>query len=363
MRRVKLRKSVTRKRVFSLSTCALGLVCCAPLGISQQRSRTVAQPALAGAQESAAEVLRINTRVVFIDTLVKDKRTSEPITDLTRDDFEVFDNGKRRVISYFSREGDDHKRPMALLLILAPMDDGARKSFQRPEILNSMAAALSKLPPEDEVAVMLLERAGIGQMLTPLTRDRARVVSTLANLPKPKQVEAKTLVRPSKIIRDVALSTTAERPNSQVTIVMLTDSVFLMENADRDELERNLIRSNVTLNALITGSSKFFMLFYPVLKPMENHGVSYFDVPQYIAKQTGGDYVRANKKKDYGPALERLVGNLTTRYSLGFTLGENEPDDGQMHRLEVRVKAKDSQDKERTIELSARQGYYLPKTK
>ncbi len=300
----------------------------------------------------------MRTRVVFIDALVRDTRTNEPITNLGRDDFQVFDNGKARSLSYFGANANS-ARPLALLLVLAPMDDRGRKSFQRPEILNSIAATLNKLRPEDEVGAMLLWRAGVGQTLVELTRDRRKVIAALGNLPK--FASAKECVPAPRIIQDFALSTVAARPNSRTTIVMLTDSVFLMSDADRDELDRNLIRTNVSLNALITGTDWMFVLFRPLLKGEEEWGASRYDVPQYVARHTGGDYVRPRHKKDYAAALERLIGNLTARYTLGFTLKEDEPDDGQMHRLEVRVTAKDSQGKERKIEVSARQGYYLPK--
>lgn len=309
-------------------------------------------------QNSQDDVVRINTRVVLVDALVKDKRTTEPIDGLTRENFEILDNGQPRAITYFSREGDDRKRPLALLLILAPMDDGGRRDFQRSEILNSMATALNKLPNEDEVAVMLLNRASTGQMLVELTRDRGKVIAALGNLPKLAQTK---YVPAAKILQDFALSTVAARPQFQTTIIMLTDSVFLMSHADRDELNQRLIRANVSLNALVTGTDWMFTLFRPLLKGEEDFGVSLYDVPQYIARHTGGDYVRPRKKKDYGPALEKLIGNLAARYSLGFTLGQDESDDGRMHQLEVRAKAKDSQGKERRVEVSAREGYYLPK--
>ena len=104
-----------------------------------------------------------------------------------------------------------------------------------------------------------------------------------------------------------------------------------------------------------------FKLFRPLLKGEEEFGASRYDVPQYIARRTGGDYVRPRRKRDYGSALERLIGDQAARYTLGFTLGENEQDDGTMHRLEVKIQTRDAQGKERRIEVSARQGYYLPK--
>jgi hypothetical protein len=61
------------------------------------------------------EVVRVNTRAVFIDTLVKDKRMGLPVTGLRPDNFKVLDNGRPRVLTYFTREGDV-RRPLALVL-------------------------------------------------------------------------------------------------------------------------------------------------------------------------------------------------------------------------------------------------------
>lgn len=325
----------------------------------QERPRKVEQQGSVVPQEPAEEIVRVNTRVVFIDTLVKDKRTGEPIQNLQREDFEVFDNGKPRPLSYFTREGEGDARPLALLLVLAPLDDGALKSLRSPEVVNSLASALAKLPSEDEVALMLVWRDGTSHMLTELTRDRAKITSALNSLPKRDQI--KGAIRPPKAIQEAALSSVSQRPRSQTRVVLVSDSVFLISYAERDEMIKNLIRSNVTFNALITGTDPFFAAFSPFLKSAENDlRASYYDVPQYWAKQTGGDYVRVRRKKDYGAALEKLIGDLAARYSLGFTIGEDEMDDGQMHRLEVRVKGRDSQGKERNIEVRARQGYYMP---
>jgi hypothetical protein len=60
--------------------------------------------------------------------------------------------------------------------------------------------------------------------------------------------------------------------------------------------------------------------------------------------------------------LSKIIGNLTARYSLGFTLAETEKDDGRFHNLEVRVKAPDAKGKLRKLEASSRRGYYMSET-
>src|SRR5438309_11904118 len=91
----------------------------------------------------AIETIRVRTRVVFLDALVKDKRTGVPISDLKPENFEVYDDGRPRAISYFTREGQARK-PLALVLILDLRDDGAGRFLKRPEILKAMADELAK---------------------------------------------------------------------------------------------------------------------------------------------------------------------------------------------------------------------------
>src|SRR5688572_16570717 len=91
-------------------------------GAGQHRPRTIAPQTATAVQDPADEVVRVNTRAVFIDTLVKDKRTGAPVVDLNREDFEVLDNGRPRPITYFAAEGTADNRPLALLLVIAPLD-------------------------------------------------------------------------------------------------------------------------------------------------------------------------------------------------------------------------------------------------
>src|SRR5918996_5352862 len=106
--------------------------------------------------QEVEETIRIKTRVVFLDALVKDKKTSLPISNLTTENFQVLDDGKPRNISYFTREGQARK-PLALILILDLREDGAGRFLKQPEILKAMENELAKLPPGDEVAILAMD--------------------------------------------------------------------------------------------------------------------------------------------------------------------------------------------------------------
>lgn len=313
----------------------------------------------------SADVVRIRTRVVLVDVLVKDKRTNAPVTDLKSSNFEVLDNGRLRQLTYFSRTGEKTERPLAVVLLLAPLDDRARTSMQNPAVLKSIANALAKLPPEDELAVMFSWWGGVvpPQTLVAFTHDRAQISTALANLPSvTRPVPRDSSGGSSQSLKEALATIAAERPHSRVAVIMITDSVYQMTTQDRDDMTESLLRHSVTLSALVTGTDKFFLFSYPVLKPASGVlGVSLYGVPSYLAQQTGGEEVRVRKPEDYGAALEQVIGDLSARYSLGFTLAEDEPDDGRLHHLKVKVAARDASGKERKLKVTTRRGYYVPK--
>ncbi len=143
--------------------------------------------------QEVAEVIKVRTRVVFMDALVKDKRTGTNISNLSADNFEVLDDGQPRKISYFTREGQARK-PLALVLILDLRDDGAGRFLKREEVRKAMVDELAKLPEGDEVAILAINlntvddktaaiRNGKAIWLTDFTHDRAQLDSALARVP------------------------------------------------------------------------------------------------------------------------------------------------------------------------------------
>src|ERR1041385_6239607 len=144
---------------------------------------TFASVATIRAQE-VEDTIRIKTRVVFLDALVKDRKTNLPISNLTRDNFQVLDDGKPREISYFTREGQARK-PLAMVLILDLREDGAGRFLKRQEILKVMGDELARLPPGDEVAIMVMNIGEDEQRawLTEFTNDRTKIAAALARVP------------------------------------------------------------------------------------------------------------------------------------------------------------------------------------
>ncbi|HVG30660.1 MAG TPA: VWA domain-containing protein [Pyrinomonadaceae bacterium] len=416
------------------------------------------------------EVLQVNTRVVFLDALVTDKKTKAYASDLAPENFEVLADGRPRKVSYFTREGDSARKPLALVLVFDLERIGAGRYMRRTDILEAMAKELEKLPPGDEVAVVVLDpggQQGRREWLSGFTRNRGQLASAMSIIPtlvgaggmgggdcegddcggtsvtvnvgdskekrvdvktnEPKQEpsdsagpdltllkEAETIEKAKKGIAEegVEIDTVVnkkgekltrilkadgtliitrvnkkgeeetdahddfdlpratyeierrvarERPNSQPAIVYVTDGIAPMEFDERDFVEDRLNRQNVIFSALVTDMKTGFKLAKPLLSPLGNWaGISIYGVAQHIAKATGGDVVRVRSPADYAKGLSQIIGNLNARYSLGFALSDAERDDGVLHPLEVRVRAKDAKGKDRKLEVKARRGYFMP---
>ena len=386
--------------------------------------------------QEVEDTVRIKTRVVFLDALVKDKKTNLPISNLTQENFEVLDDGKPREISYFTREGEARK-PLALVLILDLREDGAGRFLKETEILKSMENELAKLPPGDEVAILAMNIGEDEQRvwLSEFTNDRAKVAEALkqvqaiclkhevrratentaqnttdsdtqktaddaASKPKPKEVVStevnkgrngavvtrKTMsdgsvdvTRVSKngkmnielgevydmaaAVREATRKAQELRPNSQMSLVWVSDGIAPIFFEDRDATQEIITRENVIFNSLTVELRTLFKFLLPVGKPIAGWmGMSLYGSAKQLAQRSGGEAVKVGRVKDYGAGLSRIIGNLTARYSLGFTLAENETDDGRLHHLEVRVKAPDEKGKKRKLQVSSRQGYYMTTT-
>jgi hypothetical protein len=323
------------------------------------------------AQDQADEIVRIKTRVVLIDTLVTD-RTGMPVADLTRDNFEVRADGKPRALSYFSRAGEGRRRPLAILLVVDLLSHDSEEYRRRAEVLKSLGATFQKLSAEDEVAVVA-RLGGPGaqlKILSDFTRDREKTTAALAAVQTLPEPEASWYRDELDNVLKIAEAEAMKRRNSQIIVVTLSIPFGPMRFSERDKIVARLIRINSMFSPLIreVGSGSIKMHNVPGKFPTPPKSVfatigrltgNDMYAPGHIAEQTGGDATIVRQPEDYGAAFEKFVAGLTARYNLGFTLKESEQDDGRMHKLEVRIRARDSKGKDRKLVARARRGYYL----
>lgn len=344
---------------------------------------------LVPAQNKDEEKITIRTQVVFVDALVKDKKNGTPVSNLTRDNFTVLDNGRARELTYFDT-GNGARRPCLLMLVI-DFFGGNGRSFHDKEVVARLASVLAKLPPEDELAIAA---AWIGKDASPcsplepvsaefppllvvqdFTRDRAQIIASLEAIPAlvekyNQKIDAlanaaETYANAASSIpcaADALRRAATSRPNSQAVMVVASDDFVYFPFAERDRMIYEALETGITINLLRIRTS----FLSGVMAGIAKKGAGYRGLPGTVdvvadaAQQMGGETARVGSVRKYVEAFEKLIGNLTARYTLGFTLDENEQNTNRPHKLEIRVKARDERGKERKVVVSARNGYYLP---
>src|SRR5689334_1787461 len=94
--------------------------------------------------QSAAneQVLKLRTELVNVDVLAKQKETGRIISNLTKDDFTVFEDGVKQTVSFFSQE----RLPLSIVLLVDRA--GCINAFN-DQIRAAAVAAFGELKDED----------------------------------------------------------------------------------------------------------------------------------------------------------------------------------------------------------------------
>jgi VWFA-related protein len=298
----------------------------------------MAIPTASGAQDKEpVEVLRVNTELVVFDAQVIDKKSKRILGDLTKDDFELTEDGVRQAISYFSRD----ELPLSILLLLDV------SGSVRP-ILNQIRAgalnALQRLKPEDQVAVMAF--ANTSKLAQDFTRDRALVTRKIEEATATDVLGSGTFLGPALESAAIHMND-APAASSRRVIIIITDNVAFTPGQLKKDILNELFDSGTVVYGLIVKAAigkVFNIMFLGQLK-----GVNEF------VEQTGGETLGADKK-EVDTRLGLVIDRLRARYALGFRPA-NPGDENKFRRVEIKVSEKKKR-KEKPIVLS-KKGYYL----
>jgi VWFA-related protein len=133
----------------------------------------------------------IEVRVVNVDVVVTD-RGGKPVTGLTKDDFEIFEDRKPQVITNFyevrggvpaetgAENGSTAMRPRSFILFI---DNRAMHPMLRDQVTAEMAKFVDTVVrPDDQVSVVIWD--GTLKILTPLTGEKAAVRTAIDTVAK-----------------------------------------------------------------------------------------------------------------------------------------------------------------------------------
>jgi VWFA-related protein len=299
----------------------------------------MATPLLAQEPEG---VIRVDVELVNVTFSVRDKRGAL-ISTLVKDDFEVYEDGKKQEVRTFLREGD-LPLTIGLLIDVSPSQERLIETERRA------ASAFFKQVLKNKDMAFVISFGGEAELLQDLTSS-----------PKLLTQSMDTLRVNSSVSSPINPGTIPQTPRGTI----MFDAVYL---AADEKLKREVGRkvmllitdgvdmgSRKTLNQAIESAHKSDAIIY---------GIYYFDRGAYgyhmygvsdgdlkkMSEDTGGRLFRVERKTTLEEVFKQLEDEMRSQYTLSYS-STNKNRDGGFRKLEIRPKTKE-------YKVQARKGYY-----
>jgi len=274
----------------------------------------------------AQPVFRSGVDLATFAATITDKK-GNIVTDLTKDDFEVIEDGKPQAIQYFANGDGDTSPAMHLGLMV-----DASGSMQADMKLAQGAAIkfLNMLPAAEDITLVDFDTQ------VRITRYPQRDFARLVERIRQRKADGWTALYD-------ALGTYLDGADSQEgrkVMVMYTDGADSRSAMSLSETMTLLKAAQVTVYAIGL---------------VENTGSARTQLQmtlRQIAEATGGQAFFPTAMKDVESAYDKVLAEIKGQYHLGY-LSTNTAKDGAWRKVEIRVKRPD-------LRIRSRKGYFGP---
>ncbi|MDX6577111.1 MAG: Ca-activated chloride channel [Blastocatellia bacterium] len=295
-------------------------------------------PSKSRAQEKErVDVLKVETDLVVFDAQVIDKKTRRVIGDLSKADFELYEQGVKQPISYFGRD----ELPLSIMLLL-DVSGSVRPILH--QIRDGALSALQRLKPQDQVAIMAF--ANISNLAQDFTKDRSLAARKIEEATATDALGRGTLLGPALASAAFHMQTAATQPSRRV-IIVVTDNIAFASGAEQREILEGLFDSGTVVYGLIVRAA--FGKVFNVLFLGQIKGVNKF------VEETGGEVLGASKG-EVDQKLGLVIDRLRARYALGFRSASSTTKD-EFRPVVIKISSARKR-KEKPLVLTKR-GYYL----
>ncbi len=296
--------------------------------------------------------LKVNVAVVNLFFNVKDKRGGL-VPNLTKDEFEVYEDGKPQTIKYYSSEANQS-------LTLGLMIDSSASQMRVLEDEKVVGAQfLKEVLRKDDLAFVISFDVNV-DLLQDYTNDasdlrhamnRAKINSGGAGggLPGLGGGPLPTSNNPrGTLLYDAVYLAANEKLAREVgrkAMILLTDG----------EDQGSQTRNRQAIEAAQKADSIVYVIMIADRGFYGGFGYSGDREMKKLAEETGGRVINAgNKPEKLKEAFDQIANELRSQYNVGYT-PTNSARDGTFRKVELRVKS--------GLKVQARQGYYAPDAK
>jgi VWFA-related protein len=274
-------------------------------------------PGVVEAQETAP-LFRSGVSNVRIDVQVT--QDNNLVTDLTKSDFAVFDEGHSHPLVYFGRESE----PLSLLLLI-DISGSMREYIE--QVAAVARESLRHLRLQDRVAVMIFAKEA--RVRLEWTDSHGQVAEELKQGVYDDTLGAGTNINDALLAAAKYIDSTVE-PTVRRAVLILTDNRGLNYRSPDAAVIEAMNAAESVVNAIVVGRGQ---------RPEPVSGGTYrnpdFTTPDVflISEQTGGEAVKADKA---GRAFNTMIERIRTRYALHYATPSGATA-GSFRRVEVKL--------------------------
>jgi Ca-activated chloride channel family protein len=260
-----------------------------------------------------AQRIKVSTQTVPIYATVLDGQR-RLVTDLQREDFEVYDNGKLQTLTNFVSE----TTPFTAVVML---DTSGSMTLNLNFVKQAAEEFLIRLLPEDKAKVGAFnDKIDIFPRGEPFTNNRDRLIRFVK--------DELDFGYPTRLWDAVDESIAEMEPlEGRRVVLVFTDGDDSASKRGRDDVLERARDKDMMVYAI--GLQSDYFNGQTKVRTRPDRGL------RRVAEETGGGYFELSKKDELGPTFTRVAQELHSQYVMGFT---PEVLDGKVHKLEVRVK-------------------------
>ncbi len=290
------------------------------------------------------EPIRIESNLVQLNVGVADSQ-GRPVTNLSRDDFAVYEDNVRQQIVNF----EPVQKPFSLVLLLDV--SGSTLTF-RTQLKQSALRFIESLGADDRVAVIAFNDKM--KLLTTFTADRKKIAYAI------DIADGRGETQFYKAL-DFALDKLAVEKQRRKAIVVLTDGIDsnlrrtdreLAARAQTNEEAIAFIKpdANPAMNAVLKAADRQNVTIYPLALPSGDVKRIPFPDPtqiaiytsahtrlQTLADRTGGRLNEINRLDQLSRIYAEVAAELRTLYTIAYQPPASRPRDGSFRRIRIEV--------------------------
>jgi len=295
--------------------------------LTGQDSKKVSESQLPGRMSD--ETYRVNVDLVNILCSVFDKSTNSFLTNLTREDFAIYEDNKKQEIKNFARETN---LPIKIAMLIDTSQSVAPKLKFEQDAATSFFQSI--LTEKDRAMLMSFDTDV--SLLQDFTNDPNRMAREIRKL---KAAGGTALY-------DAIYRTCDEkliRETGRKAIIILSDGEDESSKVTLHQATEMALRAEALIFAISVSRGGFFGV---------GGGKEGDTVLKEMSQETGGQIFFPFKLEELDDSFRQINQELRSQYNIGY-LSTNSVKDGSYRKVKIDVP-------EKGLKLSYRRGYYAP---